>query len=59
MNQTVGAMAGAALGVAVGAAAMYVATQDHRQVRKTIHNMAKGAEKTMIDLDRMVERYAK
>jgi len=54
--------AGAAVGMAVGAAAMYVAAQDsrdHRQVRKTVHKMAKGAEQAILDLDRMMERYTK
>lgn len=46
--------AGAAVGMAVGAAVMYAATQDQRQVRKTVHKLAKGAEKTIINLDRMI-----
>lgn len=45
---------GAAVGMAVGAAVMYAATQDERQVRKTVHKLARGAEKTIIGLDRMV-----
>ena len=45
---------GMVMGAAVGAAAVYAATQDKRQMRKTGHKLAKGAEKTLVDLDRMV-----
>ena len=45
---------GMVMGAAVGAAAVYAATQDKRQMRKTVHKLAKGAEKTLVDLDRMV-----
>lgn len=45
---------GAVMGAAVAAAAVYAATQDKRQMRKTVHKLAKGAEKTLVDLDRMV-----
>ncbi len=45
---------GAAVGMAVGAAVMYAATQDQRQMRKTVHKLAKGAEKTIVDLDHMI-----
>lgn len=59
MDNLVSTMATAAVGMAVGATAVYVATQDHRQVRRNIRNLARGAEKTLIDLDRMVEHYTK
>lgn len=52
----VSTVTGAAVGMAVGAAVMYAATQDERQVRKTVHKLAKGAEKTLIDLDKMVSQ---
>ena len=42
------------LALAATAAAVYAATQDKRQMRKTVHKLAKGAEKTLVDLDRMV-----
>lgn len=42
---------GAVMGAAVAAAAVYAATQDKRQMRKTVHKLAKGAEKTLVDLD--------
>ena len=45
---------GMVMGAAVGEAAVYAATQDKRQMRKTVHKLAKGAEKTLVDLDRMV-----
>ena len=45
---------GMVMGAAVGAVAVYAATQDKRQMRKTVHKLAKGAEKTLVDLDRMV-----
>ena len=43
-------MAGTAVGMAVGAAAVCLATQDQRMMRKTVHKLAKGAEKTLSDL---------
>ena len=45
---------GMVMGAAVGAVAVYAATQDKRHMRKTVHKLAKGAEKTLVDLDRMV-----
>ena len=45
---------GMVMGAAMGAAAVYAATQDKRQMRKTVHKLANGAEKTLVDLDRMV-----
>ena len=38
-------MAGTAVGMAVGAAAVCLATQDQRMMRKTVHKLAKGAER--------------
>lgn len=49
-------MATAAVGMAVGAAVMGMATQDRRQMRKTVHKLAKGAEKTLVDLDKAVQQ---
>ena len=37
-------MAGTAVGMAVGAAAVCLATQDQRMMRKTVHKLAKGAD---------------
>ena len=47
-------MAGTAVGMAVGAAAVCLATQDQRMMRKTVHKLAKGAERAMSQLDTMV-----
>lgn len=52
----VSTMASAAVGMAVGAAVMGMATQDKRQMRKTVHKLAKGAEKTLVDLDKAVQQ---
>ena len=52
----VSTMATAAVGMAVGAAVMGLATQDKRQRRKTGHKLAKGAEKTLVDLDKAVQQ---
>lgn len=48
-------MAGLAAGMAVGAAAVCIATQDQRRMRRTVHKLAKGAEKTLADLDKAVQ----
>ena len=56
-------MAGTAVGMAVGAAAVCLATQDQRmamaqnqrQVKRTARKLAKGAEKTLADLDKAVQ----
>ena len=48
-----------AAGMAAGAAVMYAATRDNRQIRKTVHRMARGVEKTLADLDRMVSHYTR
>ena len=54
MGMMMNTLAGAAVGMAMGAGVVYVATHDQRQVRKTIRNMTRGAEKALLDLDRMV-----
>lgn len=54
MNVSV--MATAAAGMAVGATVVGLATQDRRQMRKTVHKLAKGAEKTLVDLDKAVQK---
>ena len=48
-----------AAGMAAGAAVMYAATHDSRQIRKTVHRMTRGAEKTLADLDHMVSHYTR
>ena len=52
----VSTMATAAVGLAVGAAVMSLATQDRRKMRKTVHKLAKGAERTLVDLDKAVQQ---
>lgn len=52
----VSAMTTAVAGMAVGAAVMTLATQDRRKMRKTVHKLAKGAEKTLVDLDKAVQQ---
>ena len=52
----VSTMASAAVGMAVGVAVMGMATQDRRQMRKTVHKLTKGAEKTLVDLDKAVQQ---
>ena len=49
-------MATAAVGLAVGAAVMGLATPDRRKMRKTVHKLAKGAERTLVDLDKAVQQ---
>ena len=55
MNMTSAATV-AAVGLAVGATVVYAATQDKREMRKTVHKLARGAEKTLTDLDRLVSQ---
>ena len=50
-------MAGTAVGMAVGAAAVCLATQDQRMMRKTVHKLAKGAEHAVTQLDDMVSDF--
>lgn len=52
----VSTMTTAVAGMAVGAAVMTLATQDRRKMRKTVHKLAKGAEKTLVDLDKAVQQ---
>ena len=59
MNHGITAAAAALAGLTVGAAAVYVAGGSHRQIRRSIHQVARGAEKAMLDLDRMIERYTR
>ncbi len=49
--------AAAAVGMAVGAAAVCMAGSSHRQIRRSIREVARGAEKAMCELDRMIEKY--
>ena len=57
MENMIPTVAAAAVGMAI--AAVYAATQDHRQIRRTVHRLSRGAEKALIDFDRMVESYTK
>lgn len=59
MENMIPTVAAAAVGMAIGGAAVYAATQDHRQIRRTVHRLSRGAEKALIDFDRMVESYTK
>lgn len=59
MGMMMNTLAGAAVGMAMGAGVVYVATHDQRQVRKTIRSMTRGAEKALLDLDRMVGQYTR
>ena len=52
-------VASAAVGAAMGAAAMYAATHDQRQVRKAMRTMTRGAEKALLDLEGMVNKYTR
>ena len=52
-------MATAAMGAAAGAAAVYVATHDQRQMRKTMNKMTRGAEKALKELDHMITQYTR
>lgn len=45
----------AVAGIAVGSAAVCLATRDRREMRRTVHKLAKGAEKTLADLDKAVQ----
>lgn len=49
-------VATAAAGMAVGAAVAGLVVQDRRQMRKTVHKLAKGAERTLADLDKAVQQ---
>lgn len=49
-SAAVGIMAGAAL----GAAGAYVATQNPKQLKKTMHKVAVGAEKAIMNVEKMM-----
>ena len=55
----VSTMATAAVGMAVGAVVVGMATQDRRQMRKTMNKMTRGAEKALKDLDHMISQYTR
>ncbi len=57
MKSMMATAAAAAVGMAVGAAVMYAGGAGHRQMRRSIRQVARGAEKAMLDLDRMVEKF--
>lgn len=57
MNKATTIAAAAAAGMAVGAAAVCMTGASHRQIRRSIHQVARGAEKAMLELDRMLEKY--
>ena len=59
MDHMASPLACTAGGRALGGAAVYVATQDQRQIRRTVRKAARGAEKTLSDLGRMVEQYTR
>lgn len=52
MENMIQTVAAAAVGMAIGGATVYAATQDHRQIRRTVHRLSRGAEKALIDFDR-------
>ena len=47
MENMIPTVAAAAVGMAIGGAAVYAATQDHRQIRRTVHRLSRGAEKAL------------
>ena len=44
---------------AVGAAAVYAATCDQRQLRKNMRKMTRGAEKALHNVEQMIEQYTR
>ena len=58
-STTMTTMATAAMGAAMGTAAVYVATHDQRQMRKTMNKMTRGAEKALKELDHMITQYTR
>lgn len=48
---------GMAAGAAIGAAGMMMAEQNQRQMKRTAHKMAKGAEHAVMKLDKMVSDF--
>ena len=59
MENMIPTVAAAAVGMAIGGAAVYAATQDHRQIRRTVHRLSRRTEKSLIDFDRLVVTYTK
>lgn len=59
MENMIPTVAAAAAGMAIGGMAVYAATQDHRQIRRTVHKISRGAEKALIDFDRLIESYTR
>lgn len=49
-----GVILGMAAGVALGAVGAMAATQNQRQLRRSVRKVAKGAENAMLQLDKMV-----
>lgn len=45
MENMIPTVAAAAVGMAIGGAAVYAATQDHRQIRRTVHRLPAGQKK--------------
>lgn len=58
MENSMGIMAAAAAGMAIGAVCVYATTRDHRTIRRTVHKLSRGAEKALLDFDRVMEHYA-
>lgn len=56
-NNAVGAVLGVAAISAVGAAGAYMASRNSSQVKKMAKKVAHGAEKAVLDLDKMVTKY--
>lgn len=49
-----GVILGMAAGAALGAVGAMAATQNQRQLRRSVRKMAKGAENAVLQLDKMV-----
>lgn len=58
-SNLMGVAATAVAGMAIGAAAVYMTTQDHRQIRRSVHKLSRGAERALMDFDRVVEHYTR
>ena len=50
-------MLGVAAVSAVGAAGVYLASRNTSQVKRMARKVAKGAERAVMDLDKMVSKY--
>ena len=48
-----------AAGMAAAAAVACAVASDRRKMRKTVHRVARSAEKALVDLDRMVQHYVR